>query len=72
MELIVLITIFVIVLISVYLMGQNKEKKANNEKKRSNILFNSTIIEKNVTPEEVLEALDEANISPDCLQNKSN
>ena len=73
MELVALLIIFfIIVPLSLYLMGRKEEKKANNEKKRSNILFNSTIIERNVTAEEVFEALNEANISPDFLQNKSN
>lgn len=64
--------VFVVAPISVYLMGRKEDKKQINENKRSSILFNSTVIERTATAEEVFRTLDEAGIKPAFLQNESN
>lgn len=64
MTLLIFVTIFVVAPTMCYLMGRFEEKKENNEnRKRSEILFNSTYIDRNVTSEEVFETLAEAGIA---------
>lgn len=66
------VAIFVVAPTLVYLMGRKEDKKQINENKRSSILFNSTVIERTATPEEVFRTLDKAGIKPAFLQNESN
>ena len=65
------VVVFVVAPISVYFINGKEDKKTNNENKRSSILFNSTVIERNVTPEKVFETLDKAGIKLAFLQNES-
>jgi len=68
----ILIVVWIINPITLTLMDYNASKKANNQRKKSSILFNSIYIERSATPEEVFETLAKAGIKPAFLQNENN
>ena len=61
------ITIVIVCPISIYLaIGKVKDNKKD---KKSNVLFNATQIERNVTEEEIFNTLDKEGITIDFLRN---